>query len=160
MLTCSLLLRCALPSWRSLNMQSLRASRLSECRPRASADCKAQHVESFACHSVFTFQSFPCRQASAARAVSAEDKQMAKLHVQQISQQLHGLKTRLEVALQHNAALEPDLQLTADELCLNSALRYEQQNMANICCTRVCWLSKQHFQHGLRELVANLHCLL
>ena len=77
------------------------------------------------------FTSFPCRQASAAHVMSAEDKQMAKVQVQQISQQLHGLKTRLEVALQHNAALEPDLQLTADELCLNSALRYEQQVVAN-----------------------------
>ena len=83
--------------------------------------------------------------------MSAEDKQMAKVQVQQISQQLHGLKTRLEVALQHNAALEPDLQLTADELCLNSALRYEQQVVANSFFYEGVLPINQHCQHRLTE---------
>lgn len=49
---------------------------------------------------------------------------MTKVQAQQVQQQVQGLKTRLEVALQQNAALEPHLQLSADELCLNSMLRY------------------------------------
>lgn len=40
-----------------------------------------------------------------------------------LHQQLHSLKTRLEAAIQLNSSLEPQLQLSSEELMLNMNLR-------------------------------------
>ena len=41
-----------------------------------------------------------------------------------LRQQLHSLKTRMEAAIQLNSSLEPQLQLSSEELMLNTTIRY------------------------------------
>ena len=41
-----------------------------------------------------------------------------------LQQQLHGLSTRMEAAIQLNSSLESQLQLSPEELMLNTVLKY------------------------------------
>lgn len=49
-----------------------------------------------------------------------------------LRQQLHSLKTRMEAAIQLNSSLEPQLQLSSEELMLNTTIRYWP--LFHVCC--------------------------
>ena len=51
-------------------------------------------------------------------------KQVNKEAQVTLRQQLHSLKTRMEAAIQLNSSLEPQLQLSSEELMLNITIRY------------------------------------
>ena len=63
------------------------------------------------------------RHTSAHLAQDSKDKQANNEAQVALRQQLHSLKARMEAAIQLNSSLEPQLQLSFEELMLNTTFR-------------------------------------